>query len=331
MQPLLQRPPQREHGIGEIGVGDRTVRHCRAGAADRRHVAIGDEVRMRQHRAPAEEAEAAERRRIGLAIALERMPMRPVALRAMRLHMRAGLLRQRAEPGQRRIGATGDEARRDHRQHAAIGIVRMAADIVDEGARIGQRRFRTRVAIIVRTARPIVHHHLADQRALTVGEREVGEKLGGVEIDRGEVERRRRAIGEQVAYQRVVARPGESGIGIARFEREGVFAQPDFERLVQRLAQLRILRRMHMQIDKAGQQHGAAGIDRLTRRGVIAGRAGPQHGVDAAGRVDHHDRIGQHLDLARHRCVEPRSTDRPPRTSPSLTPRPPCGFRRSAR
>lgn len=88
---------------------------------------------------------------------------------------------------------------------------------------------------------------------------DIGEELGRLAVLRVKIERRSGADGKQVVHQRGAAPGGEVEVGISDFKREGVFGQPDLERLIEREAQLEILRRMDVQIDHAGQIIGAGG------------------------------------------------------------------------
>jgi len=86
----------------------------------------------------------------------------------------------------------------------------------------------------------------------------IGERARCLLVDGGEIERRRRPIGEEIADQRGIGGFREIEIGVARLQRERVFVEPDFERLVESAAGLRILRRMDVQVDEARQQELAA-------------------------------------------------------------------------
>ena len=94
--------------------------HGAAAAGDAVHVRVGEEVGMCQNRLARQKPKAVERLGIGLAVALQRVAMGPVTLGGMSLHMAATLGCQRTQSAQRRIGAGGDEARRDDRQDAPV-------------------------------------------------------------------------------------------------------------------------------------------------------------------------------------------------------------------
>ena len=60
-------------------------------------------------------------------------------------------------------------------------------------------------------------------------------------------------------------------IGVARFEWKGIALQPHFKRFVERLAQLRILRRVHVQIHKTRQQQTGYAHESIERLGFTKG------------------------------------------------------------
>ena len=100
----------------------------------------------------------------------------------------------------------------------------------------------------------IVHHDLADQRTLAGLQANIGENTRGLLMNGREIQRRGGAIGDQVVDQQAIAFSGKGHIGVTGFKRKGIFLQPDLERDVERAAELRILRRVNMQIDETRQQ-----------------------------------------------------------------------------
>ena len=98
------------------------------------HIGVGQKIGMRKNASARQEAKVVQRRCVGDTEPLQHVAMRPVAFRAMRLHVAPAFGRQCAEPAQGRIGAGRDEARREHRQHTSVPIIRMAADMVDHRA-----------------------------------------------------------------------------------------------------------------------------------------------------------------------------------------------------
>src|ERR1700722_627684 len=62
------------------------------------------------------------------------------------------------------------------------------------------------------------------------------------------------AIRQQPIDQRLIHGLRISGIRVARLEREGVGLQPLLERQVERLAELRALGRMYVEVDETGQE-----------------------------------------------------------------------------
>ena len=156
-------------------------------------------VRRRQ------QPEAVEHLGVADAMAGKSVAMLPVALGAMGLHRAAAFLRHRAEPFEHRVGAGGHEARRDHRLDQAA-IVGMGADIVDQRPRSRDPGFGRGVAVPGRALLGIVHRHLADKGPLALPQAGVDEHLGGVVVDRREIDGGRRAVVEEVADQRRINR-----------------------------------------------------------------------------------------------------------------------------
>ncbi len=287
---------------------------ARSATGEAVHVGIGEEIRMGQHGPPREQAEPVQRRGIGHAEARQRMSMRPVAFRAMRLHVAAIFLGQLPEARQRRIGAGRGEARRHHRQHQALPVLGMAADMLDHRARAGHGRLGIGVAIILRAGRRVVHGDLAHQRPLPQLEAEIGEEFARLHVLGGKVERRRRAVGEQVFHQHAVARLGQPEVGILGLERKGIGVEPDLQRRIERQAELGILRRMHMQVDEPRQGIGPLGqaqqrLAELRFRGSAPRRVGPQHSRDGPALVDDDQRIEQRLQPLAGRGVEEIADD----------------------
>ena len=97
----------------------------------------------------------------------------------------------------------------------------------------------------------------------------------------------------------------EGGIGISRFEREGVFLQPYLERNVECAAELRVLRRMDMQIDETrqkiravrqGHKHARRRLLLLILRVVLI--IGAMDGNNGAIIADRNQGILEEIDLA---------------------------------
>ena len=114
----------------------------RSPLADKGQVVVADENAMRQHRAAAQEAEPVQRLGVGDAAAFQHMAVRPVAFRAMGLHMATGFFRQRAQPGQRLVGAGRNKARGDDGLDQPGLVAGQRVDVIDEGSGIGLGGFR---------------------------------------------------------------------------------------------------------------------------------------------------------------------------------------------
>ncbi len=189
--------------------------------------------------------------------------------------------------------------------------------MLDERARPLEPRRDARVAVVGRALLGVVHRDLAHEGALALREADLREQLGGVRVHGAEVRRRGRAVREQGLHEGVVAAAREAEIGVAGLEREGAGAQPRVERQVERLAQLRPLRRVDVQIDEAGQQQlgrreleeMAAAASFLPQPHVVAVARGP-HGRDVARRIHGDEGVLDDLEGAARRGVRERPPDR---------------------
>ena len=243
----------------------------------------------------------------------------------------------RAEAVEQRIGAGRHEPRRHDRLDQA-GIVRVGPDVVDQRFGPGNRIRRRRVPIERRALVGIVHRHLADEGALARREAGVDEEPGRLGMDGGEIDRRRRAVGEKVGHQCRVDPRGKGRVGVSRLQWKRVFLQPDLQRHVECGAELWILRRMDVKVDETGQhdavrRHGhelprALGSVADSRKPCIA-RGGDRGNVAVL--VNGHQRVGEYLDtiwrwrmgkgagdglapnVVHHPCPTPSVTARPRR------------------
>ena len=150
------------------------------------------------------------------------------------------------------VGAGGDEARRDGCLHERTFGTGKAAHVLDERQRIVESGPGRCVPIEFGALVRVVHGHLANNRALTPGQRDVGEQLGGFQVNAAEVGCGSRAVGQQIVDQGLVTGTGEVEISVASFQRKRVLLQPLVQREVQCLAELRPLWRMHVQVDESG-------------------------------------------------------------------------------
>ena len=196
---------------------------------------------------------------VGGAGALQHMAVGPVAFRAMRLHMGAGALGQVAQALQQLVRARRNKARRDDGQHALVGVVRVGTQPVHKGFGIGHGLGGAGVLVVRRALRGLVHGHLAHQRTLAVGQAALGQHLVASVVHAAKVHGGGGAVGQQRGHDHVVHALCERRVAVARLQREGVVLQPDLQRHIQRLAVLRPLRRVHMQVHHAGQQIAASG------------------------------------------------------------------------
>ena len=272
------------------------------------HVLHGERVAVRQHGATGEQAEPVQDRGVGAAEPVAHMVVRPVAFRAMGLHRAALLAHQRAQPVQQRVGAGGDEARGDDRLHQPV-IAGQRADPRDQRTCAGERGHRILVAVEIRTELRQVHRHPADHRPLPACQAEFRQMQCRRTVQGGEIDRRGGAPGQQVADQGGVGAVREIEVGVARLERKGVALQPVLQRQVERLAELATLRRMHVQIDQAGQQ---IAVETQQRAGAIGGGAGvvvsrlagQAHGGDDTVPADIDQRVAKPARRAGRRRVE---------------------------
>ena len=242
------------------------MRHTGSGRRNQRHVIIINEGAMRQHRPPCQQAEITQCSGIALAHPVMHMMMFPVTFRTVGLHMRPRFHRQRAQPAQRRSGTAENETRGDGRQHPPV-ITGKTGHGFDKAGGIGNGNRRRGIAVIVRAAFGKVHRHPADKRALAHLDADFGKPQAGFIMDGGKIHRGCCAIGQQPAHQRAIDAVSKIEIRIPGFQWKGMGLQPDFQRHIQCLTQLRELRRMDMQIDKARQQHALAAQIGHGRRG----------------------------------------------------------------
>ena len=160
----------------------------------------------------------------------------------------------RAEAFERFVRTARNEPGRHHRAHQIALVAGQAAHEVDQVHGVVQRLFGRGVAVIVRALGRIVHHHLADQRALAVLQAVARQVLGRRQMGGREIDRCRRAVGEERGHEGAVNPVGEGEVGIFRFERKGAGLKPVIEGQVQGLAELRPLRRVDMEVDQTGQE-----------------------------------------------------------------------------
>ncbi|OIQ68908.1 hypothetical protein GALL_494940 [mine drainage metagenome] len=212
---------------------------------------------MRQHSPAAEQSEAVQTFGIGHAMSSKHIAMLPIAFRTVGLDVTAAALCQRAQTLQGRIGAGGNEARCHDGLHQCRSVGRVASDVTDQVFRAAHGLIRRGVAVKIGTLLGVIHHHLADQRALAGLQADIGENTRGLLMNGRKIQRRGGAIGNQVVDQQAIAFSGKGHISVASFQRKGIFLQPDLERDVERAAELRVLRRVNMQVDESRQQIGA--------------------------------------------------------------------------
>ena len=277
-------------------------------AADQVHVLIADEIGVGQYGVPGEQAEAVEAFRVRLAMALEDEVVLPVAFRAMGLDVAVMIPGDRAEAFERFVRTARDESGCHHRAHEIALVARQPAHEVDQVHRVVQRLFGRGVAVIVRALGRIVHHHLADQRALAVLQTVARQVLGRRQMGGREIDRRRGAVGEERGHERAVNPVREGEVGISGFERESAGLKPVIERQVQGLAELRPLRRVDVEVDQTGEE-----ILVRAQFKKAAAPAGLRHGLVVT-LVSGAGHIGDDAVIAdRDQCVFPEPRFRPPR------------------
>ena len=340
VQSLVERGAKGKHGIGEIEVRQGAVGDAGAHLADEIHVVRGDEVRVRENGVAPQQAEVMQCERIRSPEAFQHEGMFPVALRAMSLHVTGGLVRDGSETLEQPVGAGRDEPGRDDGANQAILVAGQAVDVVDQVPGPLHGRVRGRVTVVVGTLLGIIHGHLADERSLPLREADVGEAHRAFEMYGGKVDGGGRAVCQQRVDQRRIDALGVGALGILRFQGEGTLQQPLIEGQVQRLAELRPLRSVDVQVDQSGQQVPpvselveSTAATALGHRRRVARFAGAMHGVDGSRRIDRDDGIVHDLDLAPAGRVHERSAKRESCGGIShsrTTPRWPAGCRTSA-
>ena len=204
MSALVERGAQRKHGVGKVKIRQWAMRDAGAGRLDVVEVVGRNEVRMRKNGPVGEQAEFSQYLRVGAAETVADVFAGPVAFAAMRLHMTARLMRDLSQPLQQRVGATRHEAWRDRRMHQRPLARLHLGQPLDEAPGVGDRRICIGIAIKIRALRGIVHRHLADQCALAAVQADFGQRQIGLDMDGAEIDRRRRAVGEQIVDQRTV-------------------------------------------------------------------------------------------------------------------------------
>ncbi len=289
------------------------MRDRRLARRDQRHVLGPEQHAVREHRARREQAELVEGGRVAQPRPALHVRVLPVALRAKRLDMAVATSRERAKAFEQRVGAGRDEARGHDRTHQARPVLPMRADERDQRLGLVDRRRGGSVAIEVGAEFGIVHRDPADQRAQAAPQADLGEQPGRREMNGAEHQRGRGARGKQIVDERRVDAASEVEIGVARFQREGEIGEPVFERAIERSAQLRILRRMDVQVDEPGQHDLVRGQPHEASRpfgfpdGVaMRGIARFDARGDRARLVDLDERVVEDLDRACHgRVTEP--------------------------
>ena len=253
VQPLVESGAKREHGVGKVEVRQGAVGDAGARLADELHVLRGDKVRVGENGVVPQETEIVQCERIRPPEAFQHEGMLPVALRAMCLHVTGGLLRDGSETLQQSIRARGDEPGRNDRTDQAIVVAAQALDIGDQIPGPLHGRVGGRVTVVVGTLLGIIHGHLAHERSLPLREASVGEAHGAFEMYGGKVDGGGGAVRQQCIDQRCVDALGVRALGIPRFQGKGALQQPLIEGEVQRLAELRPLRSVDVQVDQPRQ------------------------------------------------------------------------------
>ena len=126
------------------------------------------------------------------------------------------------------------------------------------------------------------------------------------------------AVGQQRGHDHVVHALCKGRVAVTRLQREGVVLQPDFQGHIQRLAVLRPLRRVHMQVHHAGQQIAASGQAAQRACGGMglfllcpAWVAVLNHGLNHALRIHADQHIGLHAQLVGRGRIKGRALQRP--------------------
>jgi hypothetical protein len=158
------------------------------------------------------------------------------------------------EAVEHRVGAARYEARRHHRLDQLPAVAAQGPHEADEVGRLRDPDLGGGIPVVVGALLGIIHGDPADEGALALLKADLGQRLGGLQVNGGEVQRRRGAVGQQGVDQPGIDPAGKVRVGVARLQGKGVLLQPLVERQMQGLAGLRPLRGVDVEIDKARQQ-----------------------------------------------------------------------------
>lgn len=246
-EPADGRLAARQRRVAAGAVGD-----ARAAPGDERDLGVREVDGVAEDGAGAEEAVAVVH--VGVAVALGEhgldegelgRVLGDVGLHGEFLDVAAAAVGapQGAEAGHALAGAGGGEARGEDGGDEGEGRVD-GADVVDGGAGAGEGLVGGLVAVVGRVHVAVVHADAADEGALAGGEAEVGEQVGGLDVEGGVVGGRRGAVGQRAAD---AARVHAARLGQGRqggLHRERVLVQPVQQRRLAEDARVRVLRRV---------------------------------------------------------------------------------------
>ena len=152
---------------------------------------------------------------------------------------------------------------------------------------------------------------------MPLGEADIDKESRRLLVDRGEEQRRRRSQREEIADERRVCALRKREVRVASLERKSVRLQPHLQRHVQSAAELRVLRRMDVKVDEAGEQEisrwqsdQASLRLRITKCRGVAWIVGLENGGDPSCTIDADQGVLENFDRADCRGVKKGPEDR---------------------
>ena len=247
--------------------------HRGTAGSDQVHVGGVDEVGVGEHGPPPQQTERVVREHIGTPVPIETVVVRPVRLRTVGLHQTRRCGDELPHPRQQLVAATRDEPGSSGRQYQLVLVPGMGPHVFDELGSGRDRRGRRLVAVVIGTGLLQIHSHLAHHRPLAVLEADVHKQPGRSLVHCAEIDGCSGPIVQRPVDQRSIDPLGERGIGKTCLQRERIAIEPDLERHVECLTQLRPLWRMVVQVDEPGEKHNAP----TGSKQVAARLEGPPH------------------------------------------------------
>jgi len=176
------------------------------------------------------------------------MPVLPVALGHMALHPDTRLTGKPPVTRNQVIRAGRDEAGCDERLHHPA-IPRNRTDPVNDLPCSCYTLIGRYVPVVRRACLGMSHRHPAHNGPTARFRADLGQPHRRLDMDRSVMDYRCRTLGLRVRHQYAPDPFGEARIKMLRLERKGMDLQPVLQRHVNRRPRLRVLRRMHLQVD----------------------------------------------------------------------------------